>query len=72
MILAGNTLYAGGDDKVAAFDISDGSLIWNSSVTGKALGLAVAGGKLYVSTDRGLLYAFTEPTAGKQSQFKVK
>jgi len=72
MIVAGNTLFVGGDDRVAGFDIETGTQLWSSPVTGKALGLAVSDGKLYVSTDQGLLYAFTAPSAGKQSQFKVR
>ncbi len=72
MIVAGNTLYAGGDDRVAGFDITTGNKIWSSPVTGKALCLAVSGGKLFVSTDQGLLYAFTPNPTGKQSQFKVR
>jgi len=72
MILAGNTLYAGGDDKVAGFDAATGNQLWTSPVEGKALGLAVSGGKLYVSTDKGLLYAFTTQPGGRQSTLKIK
>jgi len=72
MIVTGNTVYAGGDDRVAGFDRTTGNQVWSAPVTGKALGLAVSAGKLFVSTDRGLLYAFTPRPDGKQSQFKVR
>ncbi|GAF78583.1 unnamed protein product, partial [marine sediment metagenome] len=58
LILAGDTLFAGGDDKVAAFNVDDGKEIWNAAVGGKAHGLAVANGRLFVSTDTGAIYCF--------------
>ncbi len=35
LILAGDVLFAGGDNSVAAFSIKDGSELWNTSVKGK-------------------------------------
>ncbi len=58
LILAGNTLFAGGDDAIAAFDIADGSELWSASVSGRAYGLAAANRGLYVSTDTGNIHAF--------------
>ncbi len=58
LIMAGNTLYAGGDDEVAAFDSATGVKIWSAPVSGRACGLAVANGTLYVSTDLGSVHAF--------------
>jgi outer membrane protein assembly factor BamB len=58
LILAGSTLVAGGDDEVAAFDAQDGALRWKARVQGSALGLAVARGRLFVSTDAGQVQAF--------------
>ena len=58
LILAGNTLFAGGDDGVAAFNTSNGQQIWTGAINGRALGLAVANGRLYISTDLGTIYAF--------------
>ena len=64
LILAGKTLFAGGDDRVAAFDTTTGKMLWSASVTGKAHGLAVANGRLFVSTDRGTIHCFG-PSAGR-------
>ncbi|MBC8327050.1 MAG: PQQ-binding-like beta-propeller repeat protein [Verrucomicrobia subdivision 3 bacterium] len=59
LVLAGNTLFAGGDNEVAAYSTADGKQIWTAKVNGAALGLAVAHGRLLVSTDRGTIYCFT-------------
>ena len=67
LVLAGATLYAGKDNEVAAFDSATGNKLWSASVQGRALGLAVAGGKLYVSTDLGYLYAFAPAQAAQSA-----
>ncbi len=61
MILAGKTLFAGGDGAVAAFQTNDGTLLWQTPVDGKACGLAVAEGRLFVCTDKGKIYCFISP-----------
>ena len=58
LVLAGDTLFAGGIDRICAFRVSDGRQIWEQEVAGRAYGLAVANGQLLVSTDLGVLYAF--------------
>jgi len=62
LILAGQTLFAGGEDQVAAFRASDGEMIWSADVEGRAYGLAVANKRLFVSTDRGAIYCFADAT----------
>ncbi|NQT17414.1 MAG: PQQ-binding-like beta-propeller repeat protein, partial [Planctomycetes bacterium] len=58
LILAGKLLFAGGDGKVVAVDAESGRLLWTGDVEGTAKGLAVAEGRLLVSTDRGRIHAF--------------
>ncbi len=58
LILAGETLFAGGDNRVAAFETKTGREQWSAPVLGKAHGLAVAKGRLFVSTDRGAIHCF--------------
>jgi len=58
MIMAGATLVVGGDDKVVAIDTATGDVLWCASVRGKACGLSVLDGCLYVSTDRGVIHCF--------------
>jgi len=64
LILAGGTLFAGGDDRVAAFDTTTGKMLWSAPVTGRAHGLAIANGRLFVSTDRGTIHCFRPDTGG--------
>jgi len=74
MILAGHTaegggvLFAGGTDKVVAVDAATGERLWTGKVDGKAKGLAVADGRLFVSTDRGIIYCFAQ--AGQPSRIR--
>ncbi len=67
LIAAGAALIAGGDGWVRAFDTKSGKQTWSAQVDGKAAGLAVADGRLYVSTDLGLIYCFAKaaPTSSK-------
>ena len=58
LILAGDLLFAGGNGQVAAIEAASGKTVWTAQVEGVAKGLAVAGGRLLVSTDKGLIYAF--------------
>ncbi len=58
MIMAGDRLYLGGGNEVVVYDAASGSEVARLDVDGRAYGLAVADGKLFVSTDRGTIYAF--------------
>jgi len=58
MIMAGDVLFLGGEDKIAAFKADSGKAIWAAPVDGKAFGLSVANGGLYVSTDQGQIHCF--------------
>ena len=60
LILAGDTLFAGGDDEVAALSTTDGSVLWTAPVNGRVHGLAVANGGLFVSTNKGTIHSFVE------------
>jgi hypothetical protein len=57
-ILVGETLLVGGDNEVVAFNTADGSELWMGRVDGRAYGLAVADGRLFVSTDQGAIHCF--------------
>lgn len=56
---AGDFRLGGGDGKVAAFRLEDGGQVWTAAVDGKAYGMAVAQGRLFVSTDAGYIYCFS-------------
>ncbi|MBM4030750.1 MAG: hypothetical protein FJ291_03090 [Planctomycetes bacterium] len=58
LILAGDVLFAGGEDRVVAYGAADGKAVWTGVVSGRAHGLAVAGSRLFVSTDSGAVHCF--------------
>lgn len=58
LILAGDLLFAGGNDLVVAYRTTDGRRLWSARVSGQAHELAVAEGRLFVSTDGGDIYCF--------------
>ncbi|MHC4741076.1 MAG: outer membrane protein assembly factor BamB family protein [Planctomycetota bacterium] len=64
LILAGNTLFAGSNDEVAAIDASDGDVSWTAPVNGRVRDLAAANGRLFVSTDLGAIHSFKMPAPG--------
>jgi outer membrane protein assembly factor BamB len=63
-VSTGGQRFGGGSGKVAAFDAKDGREIWSTKVEGRAGSIAIARGRLLVSTDKGVIYCFT-PTATK-------
>jgi outer membrane protein assembly factor BamB len=58
LILSGNMVIAGGQDEVSVFSRTNGEMVWSTKVEGLARGLAIANGRLYVSTDKGRIYCF--------------
>jgi outer membrane protein assembly factor BamB len=58
LILAGDVLLAGGPGQVIAVAADAGKQLWTAGIEGTAKGLAVASGRLLVSTDAGLIYCF--------------
>ena len=64
LIVTRNLVFAGGQDEVKGFDRESGELVWDAKVEGKACCLAVANGRLYVSTDKGNIYCFASDQDG--------
>jgi outer membrane protein assembly factor BamB len=58
LIVAGDKVVAGGRNKVSVVDIDGRKTVWTADVSGIAYGLAAAGGRLYVSTDQGVIHCF--------------
>ncbi len=58
LVMAGEVLFAGGDGHVQAFDAASGEALWTGQIDGKARGLAVADGRLLVSSDSGTIHCF--------------
>jgi len=58
LAIADGVLLAAGRGKVVALDIEKGDTLWTAEVEGTAKGLAIAEGRLYVSTDTGAIHCF--------------
>ncbi len=70
LVLAGETLFAGGENQVVALDCKDGKPLWHEAVDGKAYGLSIADGMLYVSTDKGVIHGFRHSRKGRSGQIQ--
>jgi len=58
LIMGGTTLYVGGHNQVVALDAATGAAVKVMTVDGDAYSLAIANGKLFVSTHAGKVYCF--------------
>ncbi len=75
LVVAGQTVVSAGKGGegygVSTVDIQSGQPIWSGSVEGVPHGLAAAGGRLFVSTDRGTIYCFDEKRQDEPIQVPV-
>lgn len=67
LILSSNLVFAGGQEQISAFDRDSGQEVWSAKVNGKARGLAIANGHLYVSTGTGKIYCFASADMAKKT-----
>ncbi|HXK93308.1 MAG TPA: PQQ-binding-like beta-propeller repeat protein [bacterium] len=58
LILAGDTLFAGGNGHAFGFDSRNGERLWHTPVSGTADGITAANGGLFISTTDGAIHAF--------------
>lgn len=72
VIVAGGKVYVGSRDTVRAVDIATKKIVWENAVEGIAYGIAAAGGRLYVSTDRGKIYCFGKSRASSPPVLAAK
>ena len=60
IIIAGDVLFAGKNDKVEGISLKNGKTIWECTVQGTVYALSFARNRLYASTSEGYLYGFGE------------
>jgi outer membrane protein assembly factor BamB len=60
IVIAGDVLFAGGNDKIYGVSTKNGLPIWESKVEGTVYALSVANNALYASTNEGHIYCFKE------------
>jgi len=65
LAVAGKTVIAGGENSVTLLSTETGKLLWSAKVDGQARGLAIADGRLLVSTHTGRIYCFGAKAQGK-------
>ena len=65
IVLAGQTLITGGHNEVAAYSAKDGSQLWQARADGEVFGLAVADGRLYASTSKGVIHCYVARRLGE-------
>ena len=58
VLVAGDLVFVGGENKVAAFDVATGKDRWTIKVDGDVRGLTVSNGRLLASTTAGKIYCF--------------
>ncbi len=69
---AGSAVIVGGDKVVTVFNAANGKKLWSAAVPGEARGLAVADGRLIVSTDYGRIVCFGPGKAAATKQSPTK
>ncbi|MHC4982597.1 MAG: outer membrane protein assembly factor BamB family protein [Planctomycetota bacterium] len=70
-IRAGDLVFAGGEGSVIALDPQRGRRLWRAEVEPNAVGLAAADGRLFVSTDSGMIYCFGQKAPQEPRQIAV-
>jgi outer membrane protein assembly factor BamB len=65
LTIARGMVLVGGDGVVAGLDPATGKEVWIAKLPGKARGIAVAGGRVFVSADDGAIHCFVAGSAGK-------
>jgi outer membrane protein assembly factor BamB len=71
LVVAGSMVFAGGPDAVAAYDTESGKELWRAAVEGDARGLAIADGRLFVSTDSGAVACFSSETGKAERKIRT-
>lgn len=64
LLAAGNVVIVGGSGRVTGYSTDDGRQVWTHQLEGDARGLAVADGRLLVSTDTGAVHCFGKSASG--------
>ncbi|TKG96340.1 hypothetical protein EYV94_03535 [Puteibacter caeruleilacunae] len=66
MVKSAESIIIGQQDQVTAYDVTNGETLWKQDVDGRAYGLAMSEGKLFVSTDKGVIYCFGDKERAKE------
>ena len=72
MIKAGDTLFVGGDQKVAAYSATDGKPLWNRAAKGRVFGLVAANERLFASSDTGVIHCYSTTAKPNATRHAIK
>ncbi len=72
VLLAGDVVFAGGDEVIIGIDAESGEQVWRSKVDGAAVALAASAGHLIASSDKGPIYCFGEGDVAAARNIKRK
>ena len=68
LVVAGNQVITAGEGHVDVVDIKQQKVVQSLSIEGTPYGLAVVGGRLLVSTDRGAIHCYSSTAQAASSQ----
>ena len=71
IVVAGETIAVGGEKAVYVWDMASKRVVLSAELDGSAYGLAVADGRLVVSTDRGTIYCFGAERTGEPTVIRA-
>lgn len=63
LAMAGNTLFLGGDDMIAAADAQSGEERWTAPLKGRVCGIVTSNGRVFASLDSGQIACFASEAA---------
>ncbi len=72
LIAAGSTVVAAGADRVSVLDMDSSTALLSAEVDGAPAGLAAAGGRLFVSTEKGTIHCFAAQAPGAAKTIEAK
>ncbi len=72
MILGGTMLYLGGRDELIAVDTTNGKRTWQAPTDGTVHGLAIGGGRLLATTDKGIIHCFSKTQTERENIVRLE
>jgi outer membrane protein assembly factor BamB len=72
LLLANDTLIAGGENDIVVIDTQTGRQLWQADTDGNVVALAAANGKLVAGTDKGEILCFTEKNTPHPTEIKTQ
>jgi outer membrane protein assembly factor BamB len=72
LIAAGKTVFSGAKGSVSAIGVDTKKLLWTQKIDGTAMGLSFAGGRLFISTEKGNIFCMAVPGTASRNVIQKK